>query len=112
MMEHKTLNDSVFLPLKKYFIIFSLSNPYKLLHLHLYVGERIGLSITLMLAVTVFMLLVAETTPDSSEGLPIVSVYFIFCMILMFCMIVFLCCIGRMYTTRKADRPMSIWMRT
>ena len=66
---------------------------------------------TLMLAVTVFMLLVAETTPDSSEGLPIVTEYFIFCMIVMFFIIVVLCYNSRLYNRAKTDAPMSKWMR-
>lgn len=74
-------------------------------------GERIGLSVTLMLATTVFMLLVAETTPDSSEGIPIVAVYFIFCMIIMFFIIVSICYISRMYNRRRTDKPMGPWMR-
>ena len=36
-------------------------------------GERLSVSVTLMLATTVFMLLVAEKIPESSESVPSVS---------------------------------------
>merc|ERR1712168_527666 len=74
-------------------------------------GERIGLGVTLMLAATVFMLLVAETTPESSEGIPLVSRYFIFCICLMFFVIVLLCYISRMYNRGRTDRPMPQWTK-
>lgn len=74
-------------------------------------GERISLAVTLMLAVTVFMLLVAETTPATSDAVPLVSVYFILCMVLMFLMIVLLCYINRMYHKKGSDGKMGAWMR-
>ncbi|CAH1791878.1 unnamed protein product [Owenia fusiformis] len=39
-------------------------------------GERISLTITCLLALTVFLLFVAETLPPQSEVLPLVGVYF------------------------------------
>ena len=39
-------------------------------------GERITLVITNMLALTVFMLIVADILPATSEVVPLISVYF------------------------------------
>lgn len=39
-------------------------------------GERITLVITNMLALTVFMLIVADILPQTSEVVPLISVYF------------------------------------
>ena len=39
-------------------------------------GERITLVITNLLAMTVFMLLVADIMPSTSEVIPVISIYF------------------------------------
>ena len=47
--------------------------------IHNSLGERIGVSVTLMLTVTVFMLLITEMIPESSLHIAIVEVFFVFC---------------------------------
>ena len=74
-------------------------------------GERLSLAVTLMLASTVFMLIVADTTPESSDSVPIVTVYFIACMVTMFIVIVLLCYTSRLYNRKIFDRTMDAWTR-
>lgn len=64
-----------------------------------------------MLAVTVFMLLVAETTPATSDAYPLISVYFTTCMLVMFVMIVILCYVSGMYNKEPGDGEMGVWVR-
>lgn len=72
-------------------------------------GERLGVSVTLMLAVTVFMLLIAEMIPESSTHIAVVEVYFVFCMMLIILVIVALCFISRLYNRSRIDPPMGEW---
>ena len=74
-------------------------------------GERLSVAVTLMLATTVFMLLVAETIPESSESVPLVGVFFMICMVKMFVIIIALCVISRLYNRTKTDAPMGRWTR-
>lgn len=75
-------------------------------------GERLSLAVTLMLASTVFMLIVAEKTPETSDSVPVISVYFMACMILMFTVIVGLAYSSRVHHRRtKHDKPMGHWTR-
>ena len=70
-------------------------------------GERLGVAVTLMLAVTVFMLLVAESIPESSDSVPFIGVFFLFCMSCMFCIIVGLCVVSNLYHRTKVRRGRS-----
>ena len=69
-------------------------------------GERMGFAVTLMLTATVFMLLVAESIPESSDSVPFVGIFFYFCFLLMFCMIVALCLTSGIYNYTRVDGPM------
>ena len=71
-----------------------------------------GLSITLLLSMAVFMLLVTDMVPKTSEQLPLVGIFFG----AMFLEMVFIM-IGLFYTMscyhrETYDPPMSRWMRT
>ena len=75
------------------------------------IGERISLAITLLLAMTVFMLVVADIIPATSDVVPLVGIFFSASMIEMVAMIVVLCYIMRLYHKGPNDPPMSEWMR-
>lgn len=74
-------------------------------------GERISLAITLLLAMTVFMLVVADIIPATSEVIPLVGIFFSSAMVEMVLMIVTLCYVMRLYHKEPGDPPMSWWMR-
>ncbi|XP_066913379.1 neuronal acetylcholine receptor subunit alpha-3-like [Clytia hemisphaerica] len=74
-------------------------------------GERVSLAITLLLAMTVFMLVVAEIIPATSDVVPLVGVFFTASMIEMVIMIVVLCYIMRLYHKGPNDPPMPLWMK-
>eukprot|EP00795_Rhopilema_esculentum_P005971 gene5971-11332_t len=74
-------------------------------------GERISLAITLLLAMTVFMLVVAEMIPPTSEVIPLVGIFFNAAMVEMVLMIVSLCVVIRFYHKQSTDPPMPQWMR-
>lgn len=75
-------------------------------------GERMGVAVTLlMLAVTVFMLLLADTMPSSSASIPLAGIFFIFCISGMFLMIISLCVVSRLYHRTTTDPPMNAFTR-
>ena len=74
-------------------------------------GERIALAITLLLAMTVFMLVVAEMIPPTSEVVPLVGIFFNCAMVEMVLMIIILCVILKFYHKEPSDPPMPKWMR-
>uniref|UniRef100_A0A7M5URL0 Neurotransmitter-gated ion-channel transmembrane domain-containing protein n=2 Tax=Clytia hemisphaerica TaxID=252671 RepID=A0A7M5URL0_9CNID len=74
-------------------------------------GERISLAITLLLAMTVFMLVVADIIPATSDVIPLVGIFFSASMIEMVIMIVVLCYIMRLYHKGPNDPPMPLWMK-
>lgn len=74
-------------------------------------GERISLAITLLLAMTVFMLVVADIIPATSEVIPLVGVFFSAAMVEMVFMIIVLCYVMQLYHKEPEDPPMSWWMR-
>eukprot|EP00112_Aurelia_sp_Birch-Aquarium-sp1_P013351 Seg2831.3 transcript_id=Seg2831.3/GoldUCD/mRNA.D3Y31 product="Neuronal acetylcholine receptor subunit alpha-7" protein_id=Seg2831.3/GoldUCD/D3Y31 len=74
-------------------------------------GERISLAITLLLAMTVFMLVVADIIPATSEVIPLVGVFFSAAMVEMVIMIIVLCYVMRLYHKEPEDPPMQWWMR-
>lgn len=80
------------------------------MHLFL-VGERISLAITLLLAMTVFMLVVADIIPATSDVIPLVGMFFSASMVEMVLMIVVLCYVMRLHHKDSDRPPMSAWMR-
>merc|ERR1712002_400917 len=75
-------------------------------------GERLSVAVTLMLAVTVFMLLMAEMMPESSDYVPLLMIFFIFCLIMMTLIVVYLCCVSRLYNICSLLKcPMGEWTR-
>ncbi len=74
-------------------------------------GERLSVAVTLLLAVTVFMLLIAEMMPESNESVPLLGIFFMFCIIEISCIIVALCCVTRFYHGNNGESPMGKWTR-
>ena len=76
-------------------------------------GERMGVALTLMLASMVFILLVAENIPLNlaSGSVPLLAIFFIFCLVLMAIMIIALSCVSKFYHKDKEDGKMSEWTR-
>jgi len=74
-------------------------------------GERISLAITLLLAMTVFMLVVADMIPPTSETIPLVGIFFNAAMVEMVLMIVSLCVVIRFYHKQATDPAMPTWVR-
>ena len=74
-------------------------------------GERLGVSVTLMLTVTVFMLLITEMIPNSSLHMARVEVFFVFCLLLIILIIIACVFISRIYNRTSIDPPMSSWTR-
>lgn len=55
-------------------------------------GEKVALSVTILLSLIVFLLLVAENIPRSSDGIPILGIFFSMCIGLV-CFAVLLTCL-------------------
>ena len=66
---------------------------------------------TLLLAVTFIMLIVADTTPATSEEIPLVSLYFIISMLDMVILMVTVCYVNRLHHKETTDGPMGPWTR-
>lgn len=60
---------------------------------------------------TVFMLVVADIIPATSDVVPLVGIFFNASMVEMVIMIVVLCYIMRLYHKDADDPPMSLWTR-
>ena len=60
---------------------------------------------------TVFMLVVAEIIPATSDVIPLVGIFFGASMVEMMVMIIVLCYIMRLHHKIASDPPMSPWMR-
>ena len=60
---------------------------------------------------TVFMLVVAEIIPATSDFIPLVGIFFGASMVEMMVMIIVLCYIMRLHHKSASDPPMSPWMR-
>lgn len=72
-------------------------------------GERISLSITILLAMTVFMLLVTETIPPTSEVIPLIAKFYMAAMLEIALALIVTCYILRCYHTRGNEVPS--WMK-
>lgn len=73
-------------------------------------GEKIGLGITVLLTITMFLLLVADKLPQTSFHIPIISIYFA-CIIFMSSVSV-MCTVLVLYCHHTGgDVPMHPWVR-
>lgn len=60
---------------------------------------------------TVFMLVVAEIIPATSDVVPLVGIFFMASMVEMVIMIIVICYVMQLHHKTASDPPMSIWMR-
>ena len=74
-------------------------------------GERISLAITLLLAMTVFMLVVADIIPPTSDVIPLVGAFFSVTIVEVVMMIIVLCYVMKLYHKGPTDPAMPLWMR-
>lgn len=75
-------------------------------------GEKIGLGITVLLAMTVFLLIVADSLPSTSENIPLLGSYFIAIMFDTALSLVATCVILNFFHRNPALSPMPTWVRT
>lgn len=74
-------------------------------------GEKVGLGITVLLAMTVFLLLVAETLPATSDDIPLLGQYFIATMFVTAMSLVGTCTILNFFHRSPSTSPMPQWVR-
>lgn len=74
-------------------------------------GERLTLVITNLLALTVFMLLVVEIIPATSETVPLISVYFYGSVFEVALALVATCLVLRCYFNNPSHTPVPNWVR-
>ncbi|KAK3727962.1 hypothetical protein QZH41_015910, partial [Actinostola sp. cb2023] len=72
-------------------------------------GERISLAMTILLAMTVFMLVVAETIPPTSDAIPLIAKFYMAGMIEMAIALVWTCYILKYYHSDCMEMPS--WVR-
>ena len=70
-----------------------------------------GMAVTLFLSSTVFMLIVSEMIPPTSDVIPLVAVYFLSSMVEMVIMIMIVCVTLKLYHKTADDPPMASWVR-
>ncbi|KAL9968570.1 hypothetical protein ACROYT_G020678 [Oculina patagonica] len=75
-------------------------------------GERITLVITNLLAMTVFMLIVAEIMPATSEVIPLISIYYTGIMFEVALSLVATCMVLKCYYHNPSVSEMPTWVRT
>ena len=85
----------------------------KCVSMYMYIiGERMGLSVTILLSMAVFMLLVTDMVPKTSEQLPLVGIFFGAMFLEMVFIMIGLCYTMSCYHRESYDPPLPRWMRT
>ena len=74
-------------------------------------GEKVGLGITVLLAMTVFLLLVADTLPATSDDIPLLGQYFVATMFVTALSLVGTCIVLNFFHRNPATSPMPRWVR-
>merc|ERR1719494_924755 len=74
-------------------------------------GERISMAITLFLSFAVFMLVISEMIPPTSDVIPLVGIYFLSSMVEMVMMIISACIILKLHHKTANDPPMPAWVK-
>ena len=73
-------------------------------------GERVSFAVTLLLAMTVFMLIVADLVPASSETIPLLGVFFTAVMVEMVLMVFTMCYVLKLHL-KDPDEEITPFMR-
>ena len=76
-----------------------------------FLGERVSLSITIILAMTVFMFIVADKVPPNSDSLPLLGIFYFACMVEETLGLVAVCYTLSLYYTDPQWYKMSPWVR-
>ncbi|GFS20108.1 neuronal acetylcholine receptor subunit alpha-2 [Elysia marginata] len=74
-------------------------------------GEKIALGITVLLAFSVFMLAVAENLPETSEFVPLISIYLTIVMCLTSVSVIMTVFVLNLHHRGPTKQPVPIWLR-
>ena len=74
-------------------------------------GERVTLVITTLLAMTVFMLMIAENTPTTSEVTPLIGKFFIASMVIIGLSLIATCIVLNLYECNRSVDTVPPWLR-
>ncbi|BFY97102.1 hypothetical protein BsWGS_00141 [Bradybaena similaris] len=74
-------------------------------------GEKISLGVTILLSLMVFLLLVAETMPPTSDALPLIGIYFACIMMMVSLSIVFTVCVLNFHYRSPDTHTMPSWIK-